>query len=112
METVLFLSAILELILLICFFVLCSRIGKIKKNFYPELNYARFCLLLYLGRRDDATRMLYTAVSEDEDFVYAFHTDNKAAERARENMQASYGKYFSALGLELDFEKIRSVANK
>lgn len=64
METVLFLSAILELILLICFFVLCSRIGKIKKNFYPELNYARFCLLLYLGRRDDATRMLYTAVSD------------------------------------------------
>lgn len=111
LEFFIFLSAVLDFIILFCFFLLCKRVGLIQKIFYPKLNYQRFCLLLYLGRRDDATRMLYIAFSEDDDLVYAFHTNN-GRDQARANLKAKYQKYFDALELELDFDKIGDMVKK
>lgn len=108
---IIFLAFVLQLIILICYFVLCSRVGKIKKIFYPEFRHENFCLLLYLGRKDDATRMLFNAIARNDNFIYAFHTNN-GADKARAILKENYQAYFDALGLELDFDKIKSQVKK
>lgn len=104
-------ACIVQVIILICFFVLCARIGRIKRFYCPELNRASFSLLLYLGRKDDATRMLFEALSKEEDFIFAFHSNN-GVDKARANLKEKYQNYFDALGIELDFDKIGDIVKK
>lgn len=68
LETIIILSAILELITLICFFVLCANVSSIKKKLRNNGATPSFAFSMYLGmgEKEKAKNVLIEMILADE----------------------------------------------
>ena len=59
LQIALVITAIVEIITLICFFVLCSNVSKIKKTIEQKQDFsAKFDFLINIGEKEKRTRIL------------------------------------------------------
>ena len=99
------LGAILELVLLICFFVLCSNVTKIKKMVSPSGNpptpYTMYAIYLAAGDKEKAKSVLMEIILADPN---VHETINRSADILK-NVLARYDKAMKEVGLEIDPQK-------
>ena len=66
-------SAVVEIITLIFFFVLCRNVSKIKKEIVSNDNLpGMFAMYISLGETDKAKKILYKTISKEPEFIAAF----------------------------------------
>lgn len=99
------LGAILELVLLICFFVLCSNVAKIKKMVSPSGNpptpYTMYAMYLAAGDKEKAKSVLMEIILADPNVQ---ETINRSSDILK-NVLARYDKAMKEVGLEIDPQK-------
>ncbi|MCS2788860.1 hypothetical protein NXW92_14715 [Bacteroides fragilis] len=99
-------SAVVEIITLIFFFVLCRNVSKIKKEIVTNDNLpGMFAMYISLGETDKAKKILYKTISKEPEFIAAFcYNGNNSAQQS--TLKRKYKPDLEALGLELDFELV------
>lgn len=99
------LGAILELVLLICFFVLCSNVSKIKKMLTPSgtppSHYMKYSMFLASGEKERAKLALMEIILSDADVQWAIGRNPDVLK----NTLARYDKAMKEVGLEIDLQK-------
>lgn len=108
-ETILILSAVIELITLICFFVLCANVSTIKKKLSPTSNFgASFNFYCAVGEYERAKELLFDEIRKEEFFDTAFWSLSSDKEHCQGVIKKRYGKYFETLNINLDFDKVNT----
>lgn len=101
----LWLGAILELVLLICFFVLCSNVSKIKKVLTPSGNPPTqdtvYAMSIAAGDKEKAKSVLMEIILSDPAIQ---ETINQSGDILK-NVLAKYNKAMKEVGLEIDSQK-------
>lgn len=111
-ETMLYLSVILNVIILICFFVLCSNVSSIKKKICPSENFgATFSMLITGNQIETARKLLFDEISKDELFVRAFYYGGENG-NVRTLLNKKYTPYLEMVGVTLDFGKSDELIKK
>lgn len=104
-DDILILSAIFEVIVLICFFVLCSNVSALKQRFVTKRpKTAQFAFFMSLGDKERAREVLYRMIAEDENFNNVFYSRKQKREQCLKYFIGMYKSYFDALGIELNTE--------
>lgn len=102
---VFWLSAILELILLVCFFILCNNVSKIKKMISPSESVPPpslvYSLALASGDVEKAKSALINIILEDADVQACI---NRKPDILK-NVLEKYAQPMKEVGLEIDAEK-------
>lgn len=103
-----FISAVISLIVLICFFVLVSNVSAIRntlrvnnEDFGPSFN-----LYLATGDKKAARDLLLDRIKQEDYFKEAFFFRAHAAEPARAMLMEKYGKQMELVDLTIDFEEV------
>lgn len=111
-QTILFLSAILNVIMLICFFVLCSNVSKIKKDLVPNDNFgALFILYCSVGEKEKAKKLLLKQITMDKMFDTAFYSDYNRVD-AQKFIVDKYSGYLKMVDLTIDFDVVDNYLKK
>ena len=98
-------QAILSLVVLICFFSLCSNVSKLKKKFYPSDNFgAYFSMLVAMHQIEEAKKLLMEEISKDSLFERAFYYGGDSSD-IREKLKKKYEAYLIMVNITLDFNK-------
>lgn len=109
LELVFWLSAIVELIMLICFFVLCANISKIKKVIMPSGStptpQTAFAMYVAAGDTEKAKAVLMEIILADADVQDCIYRNGEVLG----NVLARYNRQMKEVGLEIDPEKAYSV---
>ena len=100
METALIISAILQIVILICFFILCSNVGKIKKHLIQSSDFtSKFKFLMEIGEKEKAREILIDRILANN---YIFNTETRwTAEEKIQKCYQMYAEEFTALGFNL-----------
>lgn len=112
LETILILSAILNVVTLICFFVLCSNVSALRRNFTSPINLeASFNLYYSTGQIDKARELLMMSIKNDSNFSIAFYetSDSNYKLQAQKYIESKYGKLLELVGLKFDFDKANDI---
>lgn len=106
METIIYLQAILELVILICFFLLCHNVSKIKKRFVVDKDInAAFSMYISLGEYEKAKELLFHEIMKQNEYIASFtYNGNNSAQRAV--LKRTFKPYFDALNIDFDFETV------
>ena len=103
------LTAILEIIILICFFVLCSNVSKIKKVLTPGSTVSSpqtvFAMYVAAGDTEKAKAVLMEIILADADVQACINRNGEVLG----NVLARYNRQMKEIGLEIDPEKAYSV---
>lgn len=103
------LTAILEIIILICFFVLCSNVSKIKKVLTPGGTVSSpqtvFAMYVAAGDTEKAKAVLMEIILADADVQTCINRNGEVLG----NVLARYNRQMKEVGLEIDPEKAYSV---
>lgn len=108
-ETIIILSAILELITLICFFVLCSNVSAIRKKLCKDdiLSSSLIAMYMGLGEKEKAREALIECIVSKSTLREHLLNDNGA------NMSlAPYRKLMKELDVEFDAEIAKDIKKK
>ena len=103
MEVALILGAILEIAILICFFVLCSNVSKIKKHLIQDDFDAKFKFLMLIGEKEKAREILINRILSNSS-IFINETNQSDEGKAKECFNA-YGEKLQALGIKNPFLK-------
>jgi hypothetical protein len=102
-DTILLVTGIIELITLICFFVLCSNVGELKRRL---LNNGATCTSMFsmymaMGDKENAKKALIKVILADTQVQNALNStpDNL------QNAMAKYSKQMKEVGLTFDANK-------
>ena len=99
------LTAILEIVILICFFVLCSNVSKIKKVITPSGNapspQAAFSMYLAAGDTEKAKAVLMEIILADPSVQTCINRNGEVLG----NVLKRYDRQLKAVGIEIDAEK-------
>ncbi len=105
-QTIMILSAILNVIMLICFFVLCSNVSNIKKSILPNNNFrAMFLLYCSVGEKEKAKELLFKEISKDDNFGSAFYSDYNRA-NAQQSIASKYDKFLKMVDVDINFDVV------
>lgn len=97
------LQAAIELIVLICFLILCSNVSKIRKKLIPNDRFnACFSMYLAMGDKETARKILCEEISKQPEFIMAFRNNLNNAD-ARKLLEKKYKAHLESLGLSFDF---------
>lgn len=102
-ETIIILSAVLELITLFCFFVLCANVSSIKKKLRnngidPS---SAFAMYIGMGEKEKAKKVLIDMIFADSDI----HWTVAANADSLKNVMVKYGAMLKEVDIEFDAEK-------
>lgn len=105
------LTAILEIVILICFFVLCSNVSKIKKVLTPSgctpSPQTKFSMFVAAGEKEKAKAALMEIILADPSVQdYVGYDAN-----VFKNVLAKYDKQMKEVGLEIDPQKACDIKN-
>lgn len=102
-ETAIYLTAILEVVTLICFFVLCSNVGAIKKRLSRDgaTPTSAFSLYMGLGEIEKAKQVLIEMILADT----AVQNTLTVSPEALKGAMAKYNGMMKEIGLVFDAEK-------
>ena len=102
-EIAIYLTAILEVVTLICFFVLCSNVSNIKNKISKNgiTSSTMFALYIGMGEKEKAKLALMEMILAD---TIVQNSLTVSAERLKAVM-GKYNKMMKEVGLEFDAEK-------
>lgn len=102
-----FISGILGLIILICFFFLLYYAYSINKKIHKdeEFFHQKFVFLVSIGEKEAAKRLLIDKI-ESDDFYFNLAFLNKEEKYSLSKIQKKYGKYMDLVGLSIEEEKV------
>lgn len=82
-EVIIYLGIILNLVTLICFFVLCYNVSKIKKQFVVDKDInAAFSMYISLGEYEKAKELLFHEIMKQNEYIASFtYNGNNSAQR-------------------------------
>lgn len=111
METIIhfiiFLTAVIEIVLLVRFFALCNHVEEIKKKMVPNENFqAMFLLYCSTGEKDKAKELLLHEISLDKLFTAAFFSVLPEHDKAKQAILTKYGKLLEMVDVTLDFDTV------
>lgn len=111
METIIhfiiFLTAVIEIVLLVRFFALCNHVEEIKKKMVPNENFqAMFLLYCSTGEKDKAKELLLHEISLDKLFTAAFFSVLPEHDKAKQAILTKYGKLLEMVNVTLDFDTV------
>ena len=111
METIvyfiIYLTAIIEIVLLVRFFSLCNNIENIKKKMVPNENFqAIFLLYCSAGEKEKAKELLLHEISLDKMFTTAFFSVLPEHDKAKQTILTKYEKLLKMVDMTLDFDTI------
>lgn len=102
-DTILLVTAIIELITLICFFVLCSNVGTLKRKLLHNgaTDSSMFSIYMVMGDKENAKKILIRMILSDSQIQNALNStpDNL------QNAMAKYSKPMKEVGLTFDANK-------
>ena len=100
MEIAIVLSAIVEVILLICFINLTNNVNKIREKIDPvEDVWAKVYFLLSIGEQQKARDLYIKSILNDE-IIFSGH-DIKTAKEKMDRVKFQYGEGLKNLGFSL-----------
>lgn len=108
LTTILVLSAILESVILVCFFVLCINVNKIKKNVAPPWR-GVFNLYYSTGQIEKAREVLMKAIMTEKEFEKAFYVNTPDKYPMQKAIEGRYKKLLELVGLTINFEEVNKV---
>lgn len=105
-ETLIIILAIIQVITLICFFIMCINVSAIKKNIVPHQPWqASFNLYYSTGQIEKAKELLMKAIINESEFATAFYLNSSYKTDAQKHIEKKYKEYFELVGLSVDFNK-------
>ena len=103
MEAALIISAILQIVILICFFILCSNVSKIKKQIVQDTDFeSKFKFLMKIGEKDKAREILIDRILANGVFSSGLTWN---ADQKGQKCFEIYGEELSSLGIQNPFSK-------
>ena len=107
LETVVIVSALLEVVTLICFFVLCANVSSIKKKLGtngadPS---SAFAMYIGMGEKEKAKKVLIDMILADSDVHWTVATNPNSLK----NVMVKYGAMLKEVDIEFDAEKAFST---
>lgn len=109
MKTIIFITALIEIITLICFFNLCGTVSSIRKRIggTETTRMDKFNAYLATGQIDKAREVLTDMIlSEKEWEQVANFSCDEWRENARKSLTAKYQRMFDAVGIKPSFEEL------
>ena len=111
LEIIFWLSAILQVIILICFFVLCGNVSKMKRVVSPSGNaptpQTAFSLYLAAGDVDKAKAVLMEIIQSDPHVQMCIGRDAEGLG----NVLKRYDRQMKAVGLDINAVRAVEVKN-
>lgn len=111
LEIIFWLSAILQVIILICFFALCGNVSKIKRVVTPSGNpptpQTAFSLYLSTGDVEKAKAVLMEIILSEPHVQMCIGRDVDGLQ----NVLKRYDRQMKAVGLDIDAKKAVDVKN-
>lgn len=105
--------AIVQIITLICFFILCSNVAAIRRNAVSPQNLeASFNLYYSTGQIEKARELLMMSIKNDSEFATAFYLNSSYKEDAQKHIEKKYGKLLELVELKIDFDKANDFIAK
>jgi hypothetical protein len=100
MEAVFIISTIIQIILIVCFFILCLDVSKIRKRLTRQYDFeSRFNFLISIGEKEKAKEMLLERILTND---IIFDKKMQLTTEARANKAAElYAKELEALGIDI-----------
>jgi hypothetical protein len=109
LETIIIVSAVLEVVTLVCFFSLCSNVNSIKRKM-TEVDISRedkFNFYVVSGQMDKAKDLLSKIILADSSWEHIKLKDKAALrDKAIQDILSKYKRQLEITGLSLDFDKI------
>ena len=104
MEAVLILGAILEIVILVCFFSLCSNVSKIKKQIVQNDDFeSKFRFLMKIGEKERAHEILINRILANN-AIFSTDVAWDADDKAKQCFEV-YSEELAALGIDNPFPK-------
>ena len=98
---IIFIAVVINVIVLICFFVLCSQVSHIRKVLKPRSNtYEELDVLIALGQKEKAKSVLINLILSDNVFDFESPTEESIKATVKR-----YKKYMDEVSLEFDAQK-------
>jgi len=100
--------AIVSIIMIVKYFQLCKDVASMREALNPLVVFReRFALLISLGDKEEARRLLISHIQKHSVFGEAFGTTGESyTDSSRKEIRATYGAYLEALDMDFDFEKV------
>lgn len=112
-DIIIFISAIVQVITLICFFVLCINVSALRRNFTSPQNLeASFNLYYSTGQIEKAKDLVMTSIKNDSEFATAFYLNSSHKETAQKLIEDKYGKMLELVGLKIDYDKVNDFITR
>ena len=100
MEAVFIISTIIQIILIVCFFILCLDVSKIRKRLTRQYDFeSRFNFLISIGEKEKAKDLLLERIITNDNI---FNEHIQLSSELRANRAAKlYAKELEALGIDI-----------
>lgn len=108
LTTVLVLSAILELVILVCFFFLCVNVSTIKKSVAPPWR-GVFNLYYSTGQIEKVKEVLMKTIMNEKEFEKAFLVNTADKYPMQKAIEGKYKKQLELVGLTINFEEVNKL---
>ena len=100
-------GAIISIVMMVKYFILCKNVEALRNAQTPLVDFdERFALLLSVGDKEEAKRLLLTRIQKHSVFGEAFGMYKMA--ESRKEIKEAYSKYLEALGMDFNFEAVDS----
>lgn len=98
-QTILIVSLIINIVVLICFFILCSNVSKIKHSLSGESSFeSSFWFLVSVNEKERAKKLLIDKMMNDANLDQCFFKDKSMRDLGRRNFEDIYKKYMDSVG--------------
>ena len=103
LETIIIVSAVLEVVTLVCFFVLCANVSSIKKKLGNNgiAPSSAFAMYIGMGEKEKAKKVLIDMIFADSDI----HWTVAASADSLKNVMGKYGAMLKEVDIHFDAEK-------
>lgn len=109
-QTIIIIGAIIQLITLICFFVLCANVSKISKSISGKNTFdSMFKMYLSLGETEKAKKLLLNEMKNDDCLQQCFCETDGLKAGARAKLTGEYAKYIKVLGMDFNFGEVDKI---
>lgn len=113
-ETIIIISAVVEIVLLFAFFVLIDNVIDIKKRItgVGENQNAKFSFYLSIGDKENAKSILKQIILSESSFKIAFYSNLPYKESERKKLHDKYGKMMELVDMKFDFDIVEKIIKK
>lgn len=112
-EIIIFILVVIQVIALICFFVMCINVAAIKKNSVPAQPWqASFNLYYSTGQIEKAKELVMKAIMSESTFASAFYLNVSNRIDAQKQIEDKYKEYLNLVDLSFDFNKANDFIGK